>query len=54
MSPDVRTIRTAVPTRVNSSATSRPSTIVSATFTAVKTTVRSSVCQKTWSWKIDE
>jgi len=35
--------------RTSRSAISRPSTIVSATFTAVKTSVRTSVSQNTWS-----
>ena len=49
--PAVRSSRTQVETRTSSSAISVPSTIVRPTFTAVKTTVRSSVCQKTASWR---
>ena len=51
MRPTVRRIRIAVQRRVSSSAMSVPPTIVRPTFTAVKTTVRSSVCQKIWSWR---
>ena len=45
----MRRIRTQPLTRTSSSAISVPSTIVRPTFAAVKTTVRSSVCQKTRS-----
>ncbi len=51
MSPTVRRMRTAVQRRLRSSAISVPPTIVRLTFAAVKTTVRSSVCQKIWSWR---
>ena len=43
----------AVLTRTSSSAISMPSTIVKQTFAAVKTTVRSSVCQKTGSCRTE-
>ena len=45
----VSSSRTQVETRTSSSAISVPTTIVSPTFTTVKTTVRNSVCQKTGS-----
>jgi len=51
MRPTVRRMRTAVQSRLSSSAISVPPTIVRLTQTAVKTTVRSSVCQKIWSWR---
>ncbi len=50
-SPAVSSSRTQAETRTRSSAKSIPSTIVSETFTIVKTIVRSSVCQKTVSWR---
>ena len=49
MRPTVRRIRTAVQRRLSSNAIRVPPTIVRPTLTAVKTTVRSRVCQKTWS-----
>ena len=42
-------IRTTGASRTRRSAISSPSTIVSVTFTAVKTSVRTSVSQNTWS-----
>ena len=48
-SAEVSAIRTQVLTRTSSSPSRTPITIVRPTFAIVKTIVRSSVCQKTWS-----
>src|SRR3954453_5350985 len=52
-SDDVRMIRTKPETRTASSAKSVPSVIVRPTLTTVKTAVRSSVCQKIGSCRIE-
>ena len=46
-------MRTTLLTRTSSSAMNVPATIVRTTFATVKTTVRTSVCQKTGSWRIE-
>ena len=51
--PDVRSTRTIGPTRTSSSAMSVPIPIVRPTLTIVKTIVRTSVCQKTGSWRTE-
>ena len=52
-SPVVSRIRTAVPMRRSRSARSVPTTIVRPTFATVNTTVRTSVSQKTESWRTE-
>ena len=51
--PDVSSTRTIGPTRTSSSASERAEPIVRPTLAAVNTIVRSSVCQKTGSWRTE-